>query len=258
MPRLAREKSNSGIYHIILRGRTGRAIFRDDEDNLMFLKKLGRCGRELKVQIYAWCLMIDHLHLLIKRGEEELSDTMKRLAVSYAGHYNRKYKSMGHVFYGRYQSENIETDEYLLTVARYIHQNPVNAGIASTPSEWKWSSCGEYYGEEACPAGLLDIKPLLKTFSEDEAAASQDFRKFNEARNQDSCMDCNSSVKLTDDQARAHITSLAPEMDIGEIRNLPKGIRNEIIMKIKKIDGLSQRQAARILGLSQTLISMVQ
>ena len=164
MPRYARKKSETGIYHIIIKGINRQEIFHDDEDCLRFVETLDRYKKKFKFEVYGWCLMGNHIHLLLKEGEEEIAKTMKRIGVSFVWYYNWKYKSTGHLFQDRFKSENVETDEYLMTVIRYIHQNPVKAGIVTTSSLWKWSSCKGYYGERSYPVGLLDNEFILGLF----------------------------------------------------------------------------------------------
>lgn len=113
----------------MLRGANRQEIFHDEEDHAQFLKILGRYKQKCKIQVYAWCLMGNHIHLLLKEGDEELAITMKRISVSYVWFYNWKYKTTGHLFQDRYRSENVESDRYLLAAVRYIHQNPVKAGL---------------------------------------------------------------------------------------------------------------------------------
>jgi putative transposase len=89
--------------------------------------------------------MSNHVHLLLREGSEDISITMKRIGVSFVSYYNWKYWTTGHLFQDRFKSENMETTEYLLTVTRYIHQNPIKAGIANKVDEWRWSSCVGYF-----------------------------------------------------------------------------------------------------------------
>ena len=96
---------------------------------------------------------------------------MKRIGVSFVWYYNWKYKTTGHLFQDRYKSEKIESDEYLLTVIRYIHQNPVKAKIVKRAEEWRWSSCLGYYGKRVYPEALLDSNLILRMFSEDRNIA---------------------------------------------------------------------------------------
>jgi REP element-mobilizing transposase RayT len=182
MPRTARGKSKSGIYHIIIRGANRQEIFHDKQDNLRFLEILERFKEKTEIKIHGWCLMNNHIHLLMEEGNEELATTMKRIGVSFVGYYHLKYDTTGHLFQDRYKSENVESEEYLITVIRYIHQNPVKAGLVSMPQEWKWSSCAEYYGEKPYQEGLLDGELILKLFSDDKYVAIKKFREFNEKK----------------------------------------------------------------------------
>lgn len=254
MPRRAREKSESGIYHIILRGANRQEIFHDDEDCLRFLETLERYKEKSKIQVHGWCLMGNHIHLLLGEGEEELSKTMKRIGVSFVWFYNQKYHTTGHLFQDRFKSEKIDSDEYLMTVIRYIHQNPVKADMVKKPVSWKWSSCPGYYGEKVYPVGLLDSELILGLFSQDQTTAIKKFKEYNETENEDKCLDEDRNIRLTDEQAREEIKKVIEEFDITDIKNLPKVQRNELLLNIKQIEGVTQRQAARILGISPNLI----
>lgn len=198
--------------------------------------------------------MGNHIHLLMEEGNEELATTMKRIGVSFAWYYNWKYDTTGHLFQDRFKSEKVDSDEYLLTVIRYIHQNPVKAGIVNKAAEWKWSSCSEYYGKEFYPVGLLNRELILDMFSENKNTAIEKFKEFNETENGDKCLDEDKRTRLTDEEARTEIKKLISMYEIQEIKSLPKAQRDEIILKIKMIEGLTQRQAARILGISPNLI----
>lgn len=105
--------------------------------------------------------MNNHVHLLLREGNEEISTTMKRIGVSFVWHYNLKYGTTGHLFQDRFKSENVETGRYLLTVIRYIHQNPVKAGIVQRPDQWKWSSCIDYYNNTSV-GNLVDCDFIFK------------------------------------------------------------------------------------------------
>ena len=115
MPRAARVKSKTGIYHIILRGINRQIIFEDEEDSLKFLQTLSEYKEKSKYEIYAYCLMGNHVHILIKEGKEELGIAMRRIGASYVYWYNWKYERNGHLFQDRYKSEAVEDDKYLLT-----------------------------------------------------------------------------------------------------------------------------------------------
>jgi putative transposase len=254
MPRKAREKSGSGIYHVILRGANRQEIFHEDEDCQVFLATLARYKSYSSLDIYAWCLMSNHVHLLLREGNEELSHTMKRIGVSFVQYYNKKYRTNGHLFQDRFKSEKVESDRYLMTVVRYIHQNPLKAGAVERVEDWKWSSCPVYYGKNK--GGLLDGAYVLERFSDTPSVARERFRQFNEMSSQDQCLDeaTHSSKKLTDEEARTEIKEVLGALEIPHVKTLPRQQRKQLLRQIKQIKGLSQRQAARILGLSPNLI----
>ncbi|MDO9536683.1 MAG: transposase [Bacillota bacterium] len=254
MPRIARRKSESGIYHIIIRGTNRQEVFHDDEDCIRYLDTIARYKTEVGFRVYGWCLMGNHIHLLLKDGEEEIANIMKRIGVSFVSYYNCKYNTTGHLFQDRFKSEAIEQDKYLLTVVRYIHQNPVKAGIVKRPADWKWSSCSEYYGENVYHSELLDNELVLGLFSGNRDTAIEWFKKFNEAENKDICMDDSGIVRLTDEKAREEIKKAISPLGIVEIKSLSINERKELLSRIKIIKGVRQRQAARILGISQNLI----
>ncbi|OIJ16383.1 transposase [Anaerobacillus alkalilacustris] len=255
MPRRAREKSRSGIYHIMWRGANGQEIFHDKEDCLKFLDIFRKYKQRAEMKVYAWCLMNNHIHLLLKEGNESISVTMKRIAVSFVAYYNWKYKTTGHLFQDRFKSENVETDQYLLTVVRYIHQNPVKAGIAKRVDQWMWSSCRGYYDHSSSSSqDFVDCDFILNRFSADLTTAIVKFKAFNERVNQDQCLEVDVKRKITDDDARQLIKELLGTIEITQVKSLPKIERNKILRKVKRINGLSQRQAARILGISPNLV----
>ena len=256
MPRRAREKSETGIYHIMIRGANRQEIFHDDKDRFRFLETLKKAKLTSEAQVYGWCLMNNHVHLLLKEGNEEISITMKRLGVSYVWYYNQKYKTIGHLFQDRFKSEKVETDKYLLTVLRYIHQNPLKAQLVKSVEQWQWSSCLGYYGNKVYPESLLDKALILKMFSEEEREARVMFKLFNEQEINDSCLDdiTHEKVKLSDDEARLEVLKVISGIEIAQVKSLPKKERDPILKKVKKIENITQRQAARILGISPSLI----
>ena len=135
MPRHARRRSSSGIYHVILRGANRQEIFHKEEDRIRFLDTLNRYRIKNGVRVLAWCLMDNHVHLLLREQDNNLSDLMKRLGISYASYYNWTYGTNGHLFQDRFKSEVVESYGYLARVVRYIHMNPVKAGLSPKTGE---------------------------------------------------------------------------------------------------------------------------
>lgn len=136
MARTARKLSSSNIYHVMLRGVNRQTIFEEDEDRFRFLNTVSRCREVSGFSLHAFVLMSNHIHLLIETGIEPLDDIFKRIGTSYAMWYNRKYQRAGHLFQDRFRSESVETDQYYMTVLRYILQNPVKAGMVSHPGDY--------------------------------------------------------------------------------------------------------------------------
>lgn len=147
MPRMARKVSDSRVYHVILRGNAKQDIFFDNQDNNKFLKEIDETKEKYDYDLYAYCLMTNHVHMVIYDKNNKLSKILQSMTISYSSYFNKKYEREGHLFQNRFLSKNIETGEYLLNVCRYIHQNPVKAGI-SDMKDYVWSSYQEYIGKE--------------------------------------------------------------------------------------------------------------
>ncbi len=140
MPRRARRASASGIHHVMLRGVNRDMIFLEDEDRERFLTAL-RTARDVSgFSILAYCLMDNHVHLAMQEGPEPVGAAVRRVGVRYAGWFNRKYQRVGHLFQDRFKSVPVEADAHLVTLLRYVWNNPVEAGLANDPDEYRWSS----------------------------------------------------------------------------------------------------------------------
>ena len=253
MPRKAREKSESGIYHIMLRGINRQDLFEDDEDRQKFIDTIAFYKKKGGYKIYAYCIMSNHVHLLIEEEKEPFSLIMKRISSSYVYYYNWKYCRCGHLFQERFKSEIVENDNYFLTVLRYIHQNPIKANIIKNPQEYKWSSYNEYLDGSK----IVDDDFVLSIFSENKTAAIQRFISFNDKESEDKCLENEVNKRVDDKEARKIIKIIAKVENIGDIQGFEKEKRDKIIKGIKGIDDLSIRQIARITGLSYNLVLKV-
>lgn len=250
MPRRAREKSKSGIYHIMLRGINRQDLFEDDEDRLKFIEALSFYKEKSGYKVYAYCLMSNHVHMLFKEEKEPISLIIKRISSSYVYYYNRKYSRCGHLLQERFKSEVVENDAYFLIVLRYIHQNPIKANMVKELEEYKWTSYKEYiYGGK-----IVDTDFALGVFAEDKTIAIEGFVSFNRAENKDKCLEYEVNKRMDDIDAMEIIKKIAKIKNIHELQGFEKETRDKIIKKIKEIDGLSIRQIARITGLSFNLV----
>lgn len=131
MPRKARIDAPGALHHIIARGIARKKVFDDDADRDFFLERLGMIIQESQTQCFAWALIPNHFHLLLKTGATPIATVMKRLLTGYAMHYNRRHKRYGHLFQNRYKSILCQEDTYLLELIRYIHLNPLRAKLVA-------------------------------------------------------------------------------------------------------------------------------
>lgn len=252
MPRKARRKSRTGIYHIMLRGVNRQTIFEEEEDRIKFLETLKKYKNISKYQLYSYCLMDNHVHLLLKEVEETLSVTIKRISSSYVHWYNHKYNRSGHLFQERFKSEPVENHEYFLTVLRYIHQNPLKAGLAKNVWDSEWTSIQEYVHQK----DSIDIEFGLHLFSTNNSKAIQMFIEYMQQPNDDQCLDDQIQVKTTDIEVRAYLHQLGITHS-SQLQQMNKENRNAILADLKNLEGTSLRQLARITGIAKSVIQRV-
>jgi len=247
MPRKARTLSKTGIYHVLLRGINQQQIFQDDEDNLKFLEVLKECREISKFTLYGYCIMGNHVHLLIKTGTEELGNTFKRIGTRYVYWYNLKYKRVGPLFQDRFKSEPVEDEGYLLTVLRYIHQNPIKAGIADTLDMYPWSSYHGYIG--IC--GLVDPTFAFAIIGADEFVA------FNKTDSDDTCLENEvAPFRLNDSDAIKILKEICNCETVEDFQNIHVSDRNVYIKRLRE-KGLSIRQISRLTGVSKGIVERV-
>jgi len=250
VPRKAREKSGSGVYHIILRGINRQAIFGDDDDRKRFLYTLKRYKKVCDYNIYAYCLMGNHLHLLIKTGAEPLEQIMRRIAGSYVYWYNQKNERIGNLFQDRFKSEPVETDTYLLTVSRYIHQNPLKAGIVKNPGDFTWSSYRDYLEGK----GITDTSFILSIFNNNKKSALARFKTFTCAHNEDECLEIKEPGKLITDDTLKEMISEKFRVKAKLIKEEPREKMEKILQEMLSVKGITTRQLARVTGVSLGII----
>ncbi len=160
MARKPRQVSASGYYHVMLRGAGKRRLFEDDADRRVFLDCLAKAVERYGVTVLAWCLMDNHVHLILLDERGALSGAMASLETSYAKHVNEKTGSTGHVFENRFKSKAIEDEAYLLGALRYVHRNPVESGICDA-ANYPWSSYREYLGRSGGDGPVADTSIVL-------------------------------------------------------------------------------------------------
>ena len=161
---------------MIARGNDRQNIFHGDDDHHKFLSLLAKIKGQLGFYVYAYCLMTNHIHLLIERRSETVGRTMQRLLTGYSQYYNRKYHKIGHLFQGRHKSILCQSDPYLAKLIRYVHLNPVRANLVESPDQYPYCSHRAYLGIE--PAGVVDVDPVLRRFGPHKKRAHERYATF--------------------------------------------------------------------------------
>ena len=170
MARQARIEFPGAVHHVMARGNRGRELFDAARASERFMEILADVVARLGWQLYGYCLMPNHYHLLVETPQANLGDGMKRLNGIYTQWYNARTASYGHLLQGRYRAILVDRDSYLLELVRYIALNPVRAGIAERAEDWPWSSARSLLGKAPCP-GFLSLAPVWSQFGANEAAA---------------------------------------------------------------------------------------
>lgn len=160
MPRRPRKLYDKAWYHVMNRGANHQNIFFSLDDRDIFLGLLDHISNEYSMEIHAYCLMTNHFHLLAHTPKGNLDDGMRYLSSVYTMRINKKYERDGALFRGRYHAKNVEKDNYFIWSSKYIHDNPVDAGITDFPGNYPWSSYSAYIGKKEKPNWLHTDKIL--------------------------------------------------------------------------------------------------
>jgi REP element-mobilizing transposase RayT/uncharacterized Zn finger protein (UPF0148 family) len=264
MARPLREKSCTGIYHVMLRGVNKQIIFEDSGDYHKFIRLLQQSvaptddlGKPLPPRccIFAYCLMPNHVHLIIQEKQECLSETVKRVATAYALFYNKKYERCGHLFQDRFKSEPVNDFAYFVTLLRYVHQNPVAGGLCRQVEDYAWSSWCEYLSTRTqkgltplCPVcdvavvlGKIPMEELQELVNEPLRKTAQ-ILDFDKRRG-----------SLTNDEIVEFLTDNYGLRNPVDLQLYSKERRNDILRACKEL-GASIRQLSRLTGFSERIV----
>lgn len=241
MPRAAREKSNSGIYHVMLRGVNQQQIFEEKEDYEKFIKILQDCKEICRYELYAYCLMGNHIHILLRVDKEPLETVFRRIGSRFVYWYNIKYERHGHLFQDRYKSEPIDDDAYFIVALRYILRNPIKAGLCNKAKDYQYSSFKDYIS--LAENTLSDTQKGLELIGRDK------FEDYINTENDDRCLEIQATknIKVTDEKAKQIILKKAKCDNVSAFQELPKAKRDKLL-KVLKEQGLSIRQISRLTG----------
>lgn len=284
MPREARVTSSIGVYHTILRGVNKQQIFECAEDYEHFVRILQRqCGLPVDTRpssyngrrnvellqilsdapvleeepvrhcfIYAWCLMGNHVHLLIKGADEEIGDVMKRIASSYVYYYNHKYDRVGHLFQERFKSQPVEDWDYFVTLLRYIHQNPLKPKLCSNLADYRWSSWREYLDLEAMPFSSVDVVKRRI----DMADLSKLVYDMLDEEQEKGFIDVEvkpRTVQFTDEDAWGVLQELCGATNSSEFQALPRPLQKHVLYCAHE-EGLGPTTLSRLTGVSYSVV----
>ncbi len=247
MPHGARKKGDSGFYHVVPKGIADQIIFENDIDRRYYLKLLREAKEKTGLRVHAYCLMSNHVHLVVEDVADRLAEAMKYLHERYAMMFAEKIGRTGGIFRKHCWSEPIDTDEHFLSAVRYAHANPAAAGICPA-SAYDWSSAKDYLGR----LGLADTSLALEMLGGREG-----FIKFSAATNSTALPFPGSKLKahLTDEEA-AHIAVEVLGRDNVNLAKADDALRNDAVTLLKR-RGFSVRQTSRICGISTGCIQRI-
>ncbi|MBQ7624854.1 MAG: transposase, partial [Clostridia bacterium] len=235
-------------YHVILRGINHQQIFEEKEDYDKFLRILTDCQRISEFKLFAYCLMSNHIHLLIKEEKEPLRQLMKRISNRFVYWYNTKYQRDGHLFQDRFKSEPVEDDTYFATVVRYIHQNPLKAGLCTDISVYNFSSYNCFFNN----TNLIDKDYVFGIIPFEQ------FERFNKENENYECLESSDkpSTRVTDEDARKIIYKVSKCKSASEFQRLDNAFKEKSVREIHK-RGVSIRQISRLCGQSKGIVERV-
>ena len=256
MPRYSRNYNEiTNLYHIIVRAINQQDIFFENQDRYKFLKELQITKEKYEYEICAYCLMDNHVHLVIYDKNQNISNAMQSLLIRYVAYFNKKYERSGTLAQSRFFSRNIVNPKDFLNVCRYIHQNPMKAHMTRT-EEYQWSSYQEYLKKST--NNLVNTKLLFNQFSNNNPEeAIQQFIEFHQKI--ENIMDGKDITeyemeKITDDALRQIILKILKIENINQIRESSSERRNEMIQKLQMIKGVSSNQIGRVTGMNGKMI----
>ena len=230
----------------MLQGINRQVIFEDDEDRLCFMNLLKYCKKASGFKLYAFCLMSNHVHLLMEPGEEPLEIIFKRVASPYVNWYNQKYDRVGHLFQDRFRNECVENDLYFTTVLRYILQNPIKAGLESSMGSYRWSS---YLAYAKGAGSLTDTQYAEKLFESHDALVG-----FLRQGNDDAVMDEEEfDRRLRKERAKEIIIRITGCESVTDFQRLDPKIQKEYAQKLVRED-ISASQISLLTGMPKTTV----
>jgi len=250
MARTTRLKSLSGMYHVMARGLNKQDIFLDVGDKMRFLDTLLQVKQKTNCQVYAYCLMSNHVHLLLAEGNEGgVGEFMQRVGSSYVLWFNHKYERLGYLFHDRFRSEAIETKDSVLGVMRYIHQNPVKAGMVTCCGQYVWSSYAAYLSGKEHQTGLTDIDNGLLFYG----GIAQFVAAHTELENE-TFAEAEYRTRVTPRQLAAAAKRVLKDTPVSVVKGMSMAERNTILRELKSLPGVTYAQIAYMIGVNKKMV----
>ena len=248
--RALRRYSNTGVYHIILRGIDKQDIFYDDQDRNVFKKIIKITSDIYKYKVYCYCLMNNHIHLVIRIKDNFLSKGIQSIEIRYLRYFNKKYERTGGLFEDRFKSKTVENKEYFLNLCRYVHRNPEKALIEKVEN-YKWSSYIEYIGTEE----LIDKSVLLYYFENN----IEEFKKFTHSNLYDNIhyVEFEIMKAISDEELINLILQELKIKDLNELIIFDKKQKEEKLKIIKKLGIKNVAQVSRVTKINKRIVKRI-
>ncbi len=243
----------TGFYHVCARGMGKQLIFEGDEDRWEFLELMRDCCREEGVTVIAWCLMGNHVHLVLADYEDAMSAAMHRLLLTYARRFNKRTGRTGHLFQNRFDRRSLDTDRYLMAAIRYVHANPQEAGIALI-ERYPWSSFAEYLRayDNDTTRGFSDPSCVLELFGSAEGFIAYSLST------PDGSEPALCDMKETEWERHAFADKMAKSLGVPlcGVKAAPPARRDTVIVGLHDA-GFTVRQIERYTGIGKSTVSRI-
>lgn len=260
MPRYPRIESPTGIYHVIVRGINKQRIFEDDSDNRRMLRIISECKPRQDTAIFAYCLMGNHMHLLMRVDEVSIGRVMRIIGTKYVLGFNLKYGRIGGLFQDRFRSEPVLSFDQFAATMRYIHMNPVYAGLCKTPGEYCFSSYSEYFDDpgvihDVPEVKIADKELTYKIVPKHRFAEAIEFHKQEEFDIAEYEIQ-RSWRRMSDEAAAKLLNSISGCENTTEFQRLDVEARDRFLKEMLT-EGAPVNQIVRITGVSRGVIYRV-
>ena len=250
MPRYARQRNEKGIHHVVVQGKRMEHIFKQDAEKELYLDTLLKYKAQTEVKLYAFCILDNHVHLVLKETKEEtVSSFMRRIGVSFSYWYRQRYDlpQGKELFRGRYLSEPLLTEEMILKVVRHIHQEPVRTGLAEKMEDYFWSSYRMYLH----PGGFVDRRLVLDSLHFGGGYTSY-------MAEEEADVHCLEEVPVkygrTDEEADALIQVRLREEGVSSLGQLNHEEKKIFFRRLRYEDEVSIQQLSRVTGVNRGYI----